>query len=231
MLQKTDPRQSERQAAMRPHLRPFLGAILLAAALPACTASTPNVIGTAFPTSRMGTEARLAGVDTDGFTMRRILGRPDGVEPLREDAEFSQTVPDGRSLRELLDVEGTRSNIFDQAERGTTPPPAEAAPPPPPRRGSASPPPPRAALPEEETQPRQVAAPRPPAPAAAPGAPLPAGTVIPGPQGGTVVGGSAGSVATTVGPGGAPGTATRDGRTITLFGADGSIRTVPAPTR
>jgi hypothetical protein len=202
-------------------------ALPLFAALAGCTPSSPNVVGTAFPVARMSRPESRIQVEPGNFTMDRVLGRPDGLEPLGPDQSLNLFESDGRSLRDLLDVEGTRPNIFEQMERGGRAP-DEPPPPPPPRRRGSSTPPQASAIPELE--PRTVAPP-PPAPPPTASRTLPPGTTIPGPAGGTVVGGSAGSTATTIGPSGRPGTATRDGGTVTLFGADGSIRTVPAPQR
>jgi hypothetical protein len=195
--------------------------IALVALLPllaACSGAGSSVIDSAFPTARMGPESRLAGVDTSGFTMQRVLGRPDTVAPLTEDQSLTAREPDGRTLRDLLDVEGNRPSVFDQQERG----PGTGDPVAPRTRGSGFPPR-SSALPEVE--PRVVRAPPPPAPTI-PQRALPPGTVLPN---GAVVGGSVGNTAPTIGPSGQAGTAVRDGNTVTLFGADGSIRTVPAP--
>lgn len=187
-----------------------LGAPLL---LGACTGASNNMLDSAFPNARWG-QAR-AGLDGESFTMRRVLGEPDNLQPLREDPTFNVREADGRTLRDLLDVEGTRPNIYEQQERE-----GQAA-----RRGSSSPPPPPRTVPPEQPAPRASLAPA-PAPAE-PG--LRAGQVVPGTSGGTVVSGGTGRAGTTIGPSGQAGTAVRDGNTITLFGADGSIRTVPAP--
>jgi hypothetical protein len=205
-------------------MRFALAALLLP--LAACSGAGSSIIDSAFPTARMGPESRLAGVDTTGFTMQRVLGRPDSVAPLTEDQSLTTREPDGRTLRDLLDVEGTRPSVFDQQERG----PGTGDPVSPRTRGSGSPPR-SSALPE--VQPRVVTAPPPPVPTlpqtpAGPQRTLPPGTVLPG---GAVVGGAVGNTAPTIGPSGQSGTAVRDGNTVTLFGADGTIRTVPVPPR
>lgn len=182
--------------------------------LGACSGSTNSALDSAFPNARWG-QAR-AGLDGESFTMRRILGQPDNLAPLREDPSFNVREADGRTLRDLLDVEGTRPNIYEQQEREGQPA----------RRGSSSPPPPPRTVPPEQPAPRASLAP-PPAPAAEPG--LRPGQVVPGTGGGAVVSGGTGRTGTTIGPSGQAGTAVREGNTITLFGADGSIRTVPAP--
>ncbi len=188
------------------------GALLV---LAGCSGASNNPVDSAFPMSRWG-QAR-AGLDPESFTMRRILGQPDNLEPLREDASFTAREADGRTLRELLDVEGTRPNIYDQQEQRDGTPPA--------RRGSSTPP--RAER-REEFNPNVDVAPRPPEPPVASQGLRP-GQVLPGPSGGQVVTGGSGRTGTTIGPSGQPGSAVRDGGTVTLFGADGSIRTVPAP--
>lgn len=196
-------------------------ALPLLAGLAGCASSSDNVFGTAFPLARMGRpEARLE-TPPGSFTLERILGRPDGLEPLGPDTTLNLVEADGRTLRDLLDVEGRREI------RDVLIPPDVVEPQSQPRRGSSTPPQ-ASVLPE--VAPRPV--PPPPAPAAAATPPvLPPGTTIPGPRGGTVMGGSAGSVGTTIGPSGRTGTATRDGGTVTLYGPDGSIRTVPVPPR
>jgi hypothetical protein len=183
--------------------------------LAGCSGSTNNPADSAFPMARWG-QAR-AGLDPESFTMRRILGQPDNLEPLREDASFTAREADGRTLRELLDVEGTRPNIYDQQEQREGTPPA--------RRGSSTPP--RAEA-RPEFNPNVDVAPRPPEPPVASQGLRP-GQVLPGPSGGQVVTGGSGRTSTTIGPSGQSGSAVRDGGTVTLFGPDGSIRTVPAP--
>lgn len=193
----------------------------------ACTGSSNNIAETAFPIDRMGPEGRLAGLQPSpgtSFTMDRVLGRSDGLQPLAEDQTLAGFGADGRSIRDLLDVEGTRRSYFDQLEQQQPPPSS-----PPPRRPGSSTPPEARVLPEANAP-----VVRPPAAPAAPSAaprPLPPGTTVPTPQGGVVTGGSAGGTTTTIGPSGQAGTATRDGGTVTLFGPDGSIRTVPVPQR
>lgn len=213
---------------MRRILRPAFGLPLLLG-LAACTGASNNVMDSAFPVSRMTPQGRLAGLEpppSTSFTVDRVLGRPDGLQPLGEDQTLFRAGADGRSIRDLLDVEGTRRSYFDQLEQ--QPPPPTNPPPSPPRARGSSTPPQANVLPEANAP--VVRAPAPP-PAPAPSTALTPGTTIPGPRGGATVGGSAGSTATTVGPSGQSGTATRDGGTVTLFGADGSIRTVPAPQR
>ena len=203
----------------------LLAPLVLLAALPACTGASPSLMDSAFPTARLGPEGRLAGVDSQGFTTLRVLGRPDGLQPLGEDTTINLRESDGRTLRDLLDVDGRRPNMFDQMRAPDDP---ASIPPVPRTRGSSSPPP-QASLPEVQQRPLATPPPPPPAPQAE--RTLPPGTTIPGPQGGTVAGGSAGRVGTTVGPSGQVGTSVRDGNTVTLFGPDGSIRTVPVPPR
>lgn len=204
----------------------FSVALPLLAALAGCSSSSDNVMGTAFPLARMSRPESRIEVQPGSFTIDRVLGRPDGLQPLGPDTTINLIEADGRTLRDLLDVEGRREM------RDVRMPPDVVEPPPPPpqsqqRRGSSTPPQANV-LPEVE--PRPVTPPTvPPAPAAS--RTIPPGTTIPGARGGTVMGGSAGSVGTTIGPSGQSGTATRDGGTVTLFGADGSIRTVPVPQR
>lgn len=203
-------------------------ALPLLAALAGCSSSTDNVMSTAFPVARMSRPESRIEVPPGSFTLDRILGRPDGLQPLGPDTTINLMEADGRTLRDLLDVEGRRElrdvRMPPDVIEPTPPPPPEAQPR---RRGSSTPP--QASVQPELDQ-RPVQPPAPP-PAAAAGTTLRPGTTIPGPRGGTVMGGSAGSVGTTIGPSGQPGTATRDGGTVTLFGADGSIRTVPVPQR
>lgn len=199
-------------------LQRSLSLLPLCLAMAACSGAGDNIFAAAFPVSRMGTEARLSGLDTSGATMSRVLGRPDGLQPLTEDESLSR-VSDGRSTRDLLDMEGTRRSQIDQLEEPQSP--ARPAP-----RRSSSTPPQASALPEANAPP---VVPPPPSPSAASPRALPPGTAIPNAQGATVAGAGTASTATTIGPAGQSGTATRDGGTVTLFGADGSIRTVPVP--
>jgi hypothetical protein len=205
-------------------------ALCLLALLPvlaACGGAGTSMVDSAFPVSRMGPEGRLAGVDATGFTVQRVLGRPDGLAPLTEDQSVMAREADGRTLRDLLDVDGQRSNVFEQMERNPGAVPPAVVPPgtePPRPRGSGFPP--RAEVPPPR-EPRVVSVPR-PDPSPVPQRTLPPGTVLPG---GAVVGPSVGSTAPTIGPSGQSGIATRDGNTVTLFGPDGSIRTVPVPPR
>lgn len=199
-------------------------ALPLLAAMVGCTSSSDNVLSTAFPIQRLSRPESRIVVPPGSFTVDRVLGRPDGLEPLGPDNSLNLFEADGRSLRDLLDVEGRRELRDVRMPPDVVESPAQ----PPPRRRGSSTPPQANVLPEVE--PRPVAPPPSPAPPVA-ARPLTSGTTIPGPAGGTVVGGSAGSTATTIGPSGRPGTATRDGGTVTLFGADGSIRTVPVPPR
>ena len=86
----------------------------------ACTGSSNNIAETAFPIDRMGPEGRLAGLQPSpgtSFTMDRVLGRSDGLQPLAEDQTLAGFGADGRSIRDLLDVEGTRRSYFDQLEQ------------------------------------------------------------------------------------------------------------------
>jgi hypothetical protein len=172
-----------------------------------------SMVGTGFSGSGNGFGgfggARQPAAEADGYTMRRLTGRDDAVEPLQPDTTISWPKPD-EERPSIFETEEERRAREGQPRQGQTQS----------RRGSSTESPDIAIPREDVTQPprrdpRALAAP-PPAESRGQGIPgAPAGTVI---TGGNTFGGPAGS-----------GTVLRDGGTTTLMGADGTIRVVPTP--
>lgn len=150
-------------------------------------------------------------ISEDSYTQRRMTGAPDEITPLQPDVSVQWPRDSGEraSVFETEEERRARERRESQVRR----PPGSPAPAPAPqvRRPDpaqiVAPPPPREVpVPERESR----------------------GEGIPGAPAGTVTTGGTGRTGTFGGPSGS-GTTTRDGGTMTLMGADGQIRTVPAP--
>ncbi|WP_297857782.1 hypothetical protein [Elioraea sp.] len=155
-----------------------------------------------------GASSRPA-VPEDSYTGRRITGADDQVAPLQADTsvQWPRDGGDRASVFETEEERRARERRERQAERP---------------HGSPAPAP-RA----ERTDPARIVAPPPPREVAVPERDR-RGEAIPGAPAGTVETGGTGRSGTFGGPAGS-GTTVRDGGTMTLMGADGQIRTVPAP--
>lgn len=150
-------------------------------------------------------------VPEDSYTGRRIAGADDRVAPLQPDISV-QWPRDG----------GDRASVFETEEerRGRERRERQAG------RAQGSPAP-APSPPAERTDPARIVAPPLPREVAVPERDR-RGEAIPGAPAGTVETGGTGRSGTFGGPAGS-GTTVRDGGTMTLMGADGQIRTVPAP--
>lgn len=181
------------------------GTLSLAVLLAGCG----SMVGTGFSGSGNGFGgfggARQPAAEADGYTMRRLTGRDDAVEPLQPDTTVSWPKQDEErpSIFETEEERRAREGQPRQSRRGSSTESPDIAIP---REDVTTPP---------RTEPRALAAP-PPVDSRGQGIPgAPAGTVT---TGGNTFGGPAGS-----------GTVLRDGGTTTLMGADGTIRVVPTP--
>ncbi|WP_291297888.1 hypothetical protein [Elioraea sp.] len=187
------------------------GTLSLAVLLAGCS----SVVGTGFSGSGNGFGgfggARQPATEADGYTMRRLTGRDDAVEPLQPDTTISWPKQD-EERPSVFETEDERRAREGQPRQGQS------------RRGSSSESPDIAIPREDVTQPRRTE----PRALASPPPPDNRGQGIPGAPAGTVTTGGAGSTGTFGGPAGS-GTVLRDGGTTTLMGADGTIRTVPTP--
>lgn len=152
-----------------------------------------------------GVSSRPA-VPEDSYTGRRITGADDQVAPLQADTSV-QWPRDGGARASVFETEEERRARRAERPRGS---PAPAPSPQPARADPAriiEPPPPRSVeVPERDRR----------------------GEGVPGAPAGTVETGGTGRAGAFGGPAGT-GTTVRDGGTLTLMGADGQIRTVPAP--
>lgn len=151
-------------------------------------------------------------VDSTSYTANRLLGRESTTEPLTfgtpsgdiDAVIASEPNPD---IRQRIQQEVDDFSRSPQ-RRGSSTPPSLTAPP----QASGFPPPP---------------APR-PAPPAEPPARSTTGQVLTPPSGPPAVLQGTGPIVPYVSPGGVGGTAVTQGGFITLYGTDGSVRTVPA---
>lgn len=161
-----------------------------------------------------GTRIAIPEAEANGYTMRRLKGS--------EDDRIGLLQPDP-TIRWPDQSDENRPSVFEtDAERAARERQQQSQQQN--RRGSSSESP---DLPRTQPQDlvRQAPAPR---PLASPPAPEQRGQAIPGAPPGTVTTGGTGNSGTFGGPAGT-GTTVRDGGTMTLMGADGQIRTVPAP--
>jgi hypothetical protein len=152
--------------------------------------------------------ARTLIVPADSYTQQRLTGAAEAVPPLEVDTSVAWP-------RDTLE----RASIFETEEERRARERQVQRP-----RGSATPAPsPRA----ERQDPADIVDRVPPRAVAVP-EPNRRGQAIPGAPAGTVTTGGTDRTGTFGGPAGS-GTTVRDGGTMTLMGADGQIRTVPAP--
>ena len=152
--------------------------------------------------------ARTPLVPAGSYTQQRLTGAAEAVPPLEADTSVAWP-------RQTLE----RASIFETEEDRRA---RERHLPRP--RGSAAP----ASSPQAERQdPAEIVDRVPPRAVAVP-QPERRGQAIPGAPAGTVTTGGTDRTGTFGGPAGS-GTTVRDGGTMTLMGADGQIRTVPAP--
>lgn len=156
-----------------------------------------------------GTSSRPA-LPEDSYTGRRMTGAADQVAPLQADTSVQWPRDSGERASVFETEEERRARERREGQAQQRP------------RGSPAPSPQvRRPDPTELVQPppaREVAVPDPER----------RGEGIPGAPAGTVTTGGTGRTGTFGGPAGS-GTTVRDGGTMTLMGADGQIRTVPAP--
>lgn len=152
--------------------------------------------------------ARAPAVPADSYTQQRMTGAAEAVPPLEVDT--SVVWPrDTLERASIFETEEERRARERQAQRP---------------RGSAAP----ASSPQAQRQdPAEIVDRVPPRAVAVP-EPDRRGRAIPGAPPGTVTTGGSDRTGTFGGPAGG-GTTVRDGGTMTLMGADGQIRTVPAP--
>jgi hypothetical protein len=205
-MQRPFHRRTPRTGQGGAGLARLAGTLSLAVLLAGCG----SMVGTGFSGSGNGFGgfggARQPASEADGYTMRRLTGRDDAVEPLQPDTTVAWPKQDDER-QSIFETEEERRAREGQRQGQS-------------RRGSSSESPDIAIPREDVTQPprrdpRALAAP-PPADNRGQGIPgAPAGTVT---TGGNTFGGPAGS-----------GTVLRDGGTTTLMGADGTIRVVPTP--
>ncbi len=152
--------------------------------------------------------ARAPAVPADSYTQQRMTGATEAVPPLEVDTSVGWP-------RDTLE----RASIFETEEERR----ARERPVPRPRGSAAPAPSPQVQRQDpadlvDRVPPRAVAVPEPDR----------RGQAIPGAPAGTVTTGGGDRTGTFGGPAGS-GTTVRDGGTMTLMGADGQIRTVPAP--
>jgi hypothetical protein len=152
--------------------------------------------------------ARAPAVPAGSYTHERLRGGADSLQPLEIDTSL-QWPRDPLERASIFETEEDRRARERQVRR----PPGTPAPAPSPRADRQDP----ADL-VDRAPPRAVATPEPDR----------RGQAIPGAPPGTVTTGGTGRTGTFGGPAGS-GTTVRDGGTMTLMGADGQIRTVPAP--
>ncbi len=155
-----------------------------------------------------GARTTPAATVGQGYTQRRLTGMADDVQPLQPDTSIGWP----RLTLERLSVFETEQERRERERRGR-----EA-------RGSSTPPRPEI---RQRTDPADLVDRAPERELDPP--PLDnRGRPIPGAPPGTVTTGGSGRIGTFGGPAGS-GTILRDGATMTLMGADGQVRTVPAP--
>jgi hypothetical protein len=150
--------------------------------------------------------ARAPVVPADSYTQQRMIGAAGAVAPLEVDTSVAWP-------RDTLERAAIFETEEERRERQAQRPRGSAAPAPPPQAQRQDP-----ADIVDRVPPRAVAVPEPDR----------RGQAIPGAPPGTVTTGGTGRTGTFGGPAGS-GTTLRDGATMTLMGADGQIRTVPAP--
>jgi hypothetical protein len=149
--------------------------------------------------------ARVPTVAIEGYTLARIAGAADALPPL----EMDTTLQWPRDTLERAAVRATEERRDRQVQR----PPGSPAP---------------ASARQAERQDPAAIVDRVPPRDLAVIEPERRGERIPGTPPGTITTGGTGRIGTFGGPAGS-GTTLRDGGTMTLMGADGRVRTVPAP--
>lgn len=191
-------------------MRRAIGGWLAAAACGLVLSGCAGFSGSGSGFGGFGTSSRLA-VPQDSYTQRRITGAEDAVAPLQADTSV-QWPRDGSERVSVFETEDER-RARERRDRQVQRP-----------RGSPAP----APSPEaQRTDPAEIIRPVPPREVAVPERER-RGDGVPGAPAGTVETGGSGRTGTFGGPAGS-GTTVRDGGTMTLMGADGQIRTVPAP--
>ncbi|WP_439579591.1 hypothetical protein [Elioraea sp.] len=155
--------------------------------------------------------ARAPSVPADSYTQARMAGAEGAIQPLEVDTsvEWPRDTVERASIFETEEERRARARRERQVQR----PRGSPAPAPAPQAQRRDP-----AEIIDRVPPRELAAPEPER----------RGQGIPGAPPGTVTTGGTGRTGTFGGPAGS-GTTVRDGGTMTLMGADGQIRTVPAP--
>jgi hypothetical protein len=191
-------------------MRRAIGGWLAVASCGLVLAGCAGFSGSGIGFGGFGTSSRPV-VPEDSYTGRRITGADDRVAPLQADTSV-QWPRDGGERASVFETEEER-RARERRERQAERPRGSPAPAPSPQA--------------ERTDPARIIEPPPPREVAVPERDR-RGEGIPGAPAGTVETGGTGRSGTFGGPAGT-GTTVRDGGTMTLMGADGQIRTVPAP--